>query len=121
MYVDEAILDAVLEAFKGATHLVVCVEEPADYEAAIADALLKARVTFRGPMASGQEGRVIIVEASSAIGTRDGDARWAALVDASSLLLAVPCTGRVVAEVRNATDEWCISTGIEVGCVIMDV
>lgn len=121
MYIDPAILDTVLEAVMGATHLMVRIEEPTDYETAIADALLKAPVTFRGPSDDGQGGRIIIVESSSGIGLRDGDALWAALVDASSLLLAVPCTGTVVADVRNATMEWCVSTGIEVGCIIMDV
>ena len=121
MYIAVSILDAVLEALVGATDLVICTEEPADYGAAIANALLKTTVSFRGPSDDGQEGRIIIVEASSGIGIRDGDAVWAALTDGAALLLAVPCTGTVVAEVRNTTMEWCVSTGIEVGCAIMDV
>jgi len=121
MFIAVSVLDAVLEALMGATELIICTEEPTDHGTAVASALLEATVSFRGPSDDGQGGRVIIVEASSGIGIRDGDAVWAALTDGAALLLAVPCTGTVVAEVRNATMEWCVSTGIEVGCTIMDV
>jgi len=121
MFIAPSVLDAHLEAITAAHGLIICDVEPSDYDTAEANVLLRASVTYRGPMDDGQGGRIVIVEASSGYGVRSGDALWAALVEDIELLLAVPCTGTIVADVLNTTLEWCISAGIEVGCIIMDV